>query len=235
MNMMKTEEKTTMPFPGLYDEQGHLSCSFMQLELTERIHFGQEGIYCRDRDIEGKLVVPDYVKEISPWAFFGCRKLTEIQLPESITTIGQEAFYMCVSLKKINIPDMVTEIPFAAFCYCQSLTSLKLPAYLNRIDLRALDGCHSLSRLKFPKDLKEIDKLAFYYCDHLKKIWLPDSLKKLETDAFDHCEGLRIASVSSDTDIKKNAFPPHTLIEIRNSETGSVSQIVAEESEYMEV
>ena len=43
--------------------------------MTERIHFGPEGILCSDKDIEGMLVVPDYVKKIRPWAFSGCRKL----------------------------------------------------------------------------------------------------------------------------------------------------------------
>ncbi len=234
MNMKRIENTPHTLAPGLYDKQGHMTCSFEELVLSDRIHICPEGVLCRNRYITGKLVIPDYIRKIRPWAFWGCFQLTEVILPESITEIGQEAFYMCLNLQRIHIPDRVTEIPFAAFALCRALKTVKLPKNLAKIGMRAFDGCHGLSGLKLPERLSEIERFAFYHCDNLEQLRFPDYLQMLQTGAFDCCTRLRIASVCSYTDMEHDAFPPHTLVEIRNDRNEQAIMSVAEQGNYSE-
>ena len=59
--------------------------------------------------------VPESVKEIMPYAFYGCKGLTSISLPESVVTIGDWAFY-CPNLISVTVaaePCTITEYTFS--------------------------------------------------------------------------------------------------------------------------
>ena len=64
---------------------------------------------------DAEVVIPDGVKSIGDWAFFGCSSLTSITLPRDITTIGESMFFGCYRLEKINIPAKVKTIEKRAF------------------------------------------------------------------------------------------------------------------------
>lgn len=59
---------------------------------------------------EGKEIIPDTTVIIGEGAFYGCDKLTEIEIPGSVTEIGDLAFRNCESLKELRIPASVTSI-----------------------------------------------------------------------------------------------------------------------------
>jgi hypothetical protein len=50
-----------------------------------------------------RVAIPDTVKEIGPYAFYGCSNLTEITIPASVLTIGHSAFENCTLLNKVTI------------------------------------------------------------------------------------------------------------------------------------
>lgn len=57
--------------------------------------------------------------EIREKAFYGCIKMTSVDLP-NVTTLGADAFHTCKWLETINIPKL-TAIPYQCFYYCFSL------------------------------------------------------------------------------------------------------------------
>ncbi len=46
-------------------------------------------------------IVPNSVKSIGEWAFYGCTELTSIIIPDSMTSIGDYAFYNCTVLADV--------------------------------------------------------------------------------------------------------------------------------------
>lgn len=57
--------------------------------------------------------------EIREKAFYGCIKMTSVDLP-NVATLGADAFHTCKWLETINIPKL-TAIPYQCFYYCFSL------------------------------------------------------------------------------------------------------------------
>ena len=72
-----------------------------------------------------KVVIPNTVTRLEPYAFAAQAQLSEVQLPESLRVIGQEAFAGCTSLKAIDIPNGVTEIQDRAFAGCKIFVNEK--------------------------------------------------------------------------------------------------------------
>lgn len=67
------------------------------------------------------ITIPDGVKNINGYAFYGCQNLSSINIPDGVTTIGEYAFYNCTKLSSIIIPVNVTSIGEYAFYECSSL------------------------------------------------------------------------------------------------------------------
>ena len=40
----------------------------------------------------GDVVIPEGVKSIGSWAFYGCSSLTGVTIPEGVKSIGERAF-----------------------------------------------------------------------------------------------------------------------------------------------
>lgn len=79
---------------------------FAYHDLIKTVVFG-EGIEClgvetfmRYWNIE-KIILPDSLKFIGDWAFYGCTRLTEVIIPANVTMIAR-AFYDCCNLKKVT-------------------------------------------------------------------------------------------------------------------------------------
>lgn len=62
------------------------------------------------------FVIPNTIKVISEYAFFGCT-MGEFKIPETIITIGKSAFAHCKKFKSIFIPQTVKTIGENAFEY----------------------------------------------------------------------------------------------------------------------
>ena len=63
-----------------------------------------------------KVILPETVTSITPYAFSNCENLKEVVLSEGLTHIGECAFRMCPLLDDITIPDTVLDIMSNAFC-----------------------------------------------------------------------------------------------------------------------
>ena len=49
------------------------------------------------------ITIPDGVKSIETYAFYGCSSLASITLPSGVTSIGDYAFYICSALMKMTV------------------------------------------------------------------------------------------------------------------------------------
>ena len=141
-------------------------------------YFYINGICCTSNDVIGY------------WAFYGCSRLTSLNLPASIIYIGGSAFRGCSGLTSLNLPAGITWIGENTFYGCSGLTSINLPASITEIDESAFSGCSGLTSINLPASITEIGDGAFFDCSGLTSINLPASITEIGEDAFKDCSGL---------------------------------------------
>lgn len=118
-------------------------------------------------------VLPDTVKEISAYAFYGADELTSIKLNDALVTIGDYAFAECHSLAQLAFNKSLVTIGEGAFSVS--------------------DGAGSLTTIDFDGAfaLEEIKAKAFYGANSLTDLALPSSLTTIGEAAFGGCKALR--------------------------------------------
>ena len=87
-----------------------------------------------EKQEQGSGLIPSSLKtititddeRIAPYAFRGCKYITNISFPNDISSIGKFAFYDCRSITEISIPDSITEIHERTFYYCMNLTHITI-------------------------------------------------------------------------------------------------------------
>ena len=155
------------------------------------------------------LIIPEGVKRIEDYAFYGCSFRTLV-LPASLEYLGNQVFahnyslvrvlflgdkldvipnftfLYCRALEEVSLPESVKEFGMSAFRYCTSLRSITLPAALEKIGPYALADCTQLSNVEFATNssLKTIDYDAFYNDVYLEHIDLPNTLETIGNYAF---------------------------------------------------
>lgn len=91
--------------------------------------------------LDGKLltdmVVPEGVKEIKPYTFYGMDSIRSVTLPKTLKNIAKSAFENCVSLTSVAFPEGLTGIEDAAFYGCDKLDSLSFSASMKTINWTA--------------------------------------------------------------------------------------------------
>lgn len=68
------------------------------------------------------VTIPDSIKTIGVYAFYGCTSLESATIPSSVMSIKAATFYGCTNLHEITIPSNVTIIAANAFNGCDNLT-----------------------------------------------------------------------------------------------------------------
>ena len=126
---------------------------------------------------------------IGSYAFYGCSRLTSINLPASITSIGHDAFTGCCGLTSLNLPAGITQIDNYVFLGCSGLTSISLPASITKIGEQAFLGCSGLTSISLPASITKIGEDAFRNCSGLKSIYVyAEKVPEILSDAFKGCD-----------------------------------------------
>ena len=144
------------------------------------------------------LYLPDSLKIIGEYAFYGCRNLKLQSLPDGLKQIGNSAFSGCESLSLQALPDSLTQIEVSAFSGCTSLSLQALPDGLTKIENSAFSRCTSLALQSLPKDLTQIGDYAFFGCNSLALQSLPKDLTQIGDSAFRNCTSLALQSLPED-------------------------------------
>ena len=135
--------------------------------------------------------VPDTVKTIGDFAFYGTKALESINIPDSITNIGTDAFGECSGLKEVVIPDSVTSMGEAVFYKCTSLEKVKLSVNITSPNPAVFQYCSSLKEVVLPESMKFISFFMFSYCKEITNVVLPDKLNSILSSAFQNCDNLK--------------------------------------------
>ena len=195
-----------------YDCSGLTSVNISDLEAWCKINFGDYSAnplyYAKKLYLNGELlielVIPDSIKEIKNYAFWGCSSLTSIIIPNSVTSIGESAFYGCSGLTSVTIPNSVTSIGGRAFSGCSGLTSVTIPNSVTSIGESAFYGCSGLTSVTIPTSVTSIGYSAFYRCTGLTSvIFNAENCKTMGSESspvFENCT--KLSSVAIGENVK---------------------------------
>ena len=122
-----------------------------------------------------EIIIPNDVKEIKQYAFFGCKSLYSVKNTENIEFIGKYAFYGCINLVSIDTGNKVRSIEVGTFENCTALNNVSLGDNIENIGDYAFEGCTSMTSLYIPSGVKEISNTAFADCIGIKELYIEDN------------------------------------------------------------
>lgn len=146
-------------------EGAFTQCDFEEITIPSSVKYlGSKAFEACDK-LEKIYISADLNIYDSSFAY--CSKLTTVELPDSLKSIGKYAFYGCSSLKSLNIPDSLKNIGDYAFYNCTALKSLSIPdgvdlgkysiGYYSKSEVRKMVSGFSLN-IKSSKKLKSYPK-----------------------------------------------------------------------------
>lgn len=172
------------------------------------------------------------IRAIGPDACRGLTKLDYIKIPDNIKEIGHYAFYGCSNLNYVDFGNsensQLNYIGTSAFSYCSALSGMYMPmgnptyyamgdciieratgrvvlgcansyipddGSITAIGAFAFEGCQRLSRIEIPASVKVIEIAAFEGCSKLRQVILHEGLETIEQRAFCHDNNLKEITV----------------------------------------
>jgi len=111
---------------------------------------GKRLLFC-EKDKVGIISVPSSVETIDDYAFYNCRKMTEVVLTSKLTAIPSYAFSGCEALTTCTIPEGVTKIGRFAFYRCKSLSQVTIPGTVTSIESYAFGSCALIKEAYVPE------------------------------------------------------------------------------------
>ena len=215
---------------------GKSLCS-IQVDHKHKTHYSYNNclytdciLVCCPAGLKGQFVVPSFCDQIGSSAFYGCSKLTEIDLSRmrSGSDILDRAFFGCNGLASITLPKKIARLSNNAFYACRNLKNIYIendhlhfseqdnPFYgAEQAIIYTNSGStadRAAARWKFQVSLRIkgtqlIQKNAYINRDEIVEIVLEEGIECIDEGAFMGCCSLKsIILPSSIKSIGKDAF-----------------------------
>lgn len=136
----------------------------------------------------GTLTIPEGVKEIGDYAFYGSNDVEKVVFPSSLESVGDVAFYASQNLKEVDLGTGVTVLGEMCFQDCGMLDKVEFPSQLREIKDQAFLET-KMTNVILNDGLEKIGSAAFYHTQ-VKKTYLPASVKEIGGGMFEGCEKL---------------------------------------------
>ena len=175
-----------------------------------------------DLYVDNKLVtdvtIPDGVKSIGKYAFYGYSSLKSISFPSSIRSIGESAFFDCPNLDEVyatNIEDWCkikfedtfsNPINYGSKIYIDGelATDITIPKGITKICDYAFVNSDTITNVVIPNSVISIGDSAFNCCSNLKNISIPNSVVNIGKGAFSSCFNLEKVEIPDGIKIIKD-------------------------------
>ena len=151
-----------------------------------------------------KVVIPEGVEKIGPYAFAGLTALREVVLPSTLKYIEYGAFLGCTSLEKVSGLENVVTINKQAFMNCDLQGTVSLDS-AHAIADYAFSQNPDLKKAVIPKTLRSIGAYAFAGDTSLSEVVINAEKIKLGMYAFFGCESLESIDINASV-IPSGAF-----------------------------
>lgn len=151
-----------------------------------------------------KLVLPDCIEFISPYAFWRSKAIKCITWPNSCQTI-QRACFKESTISEVDIPEGVTVIEEYAFSG-SSVIRVDIPNSCMSIGRYAFGDCRQLEQINLSNNINNIGNGAFCKTS-IKSITWPEFCFVIPDVCFKACHSLENIYINGEiSEIRKNAF-----------------------------
>ena len=155
----------------------------------------------------GNMTIPEGVETIARIAAYNCNNLNgTLKLPNSLKTIEEFAFYGTSFTGDLIIPDSVQVIGESAFCGGKFDGRLELSDSLTRIESFTFFGCQFAGDLNIPKSVTHIGEFAFFGVNFDGEIHMPESIAYIGRDAIGGSYTNSLELMGPNTVLEKDAF-----------------------------
>lgn len=164
---------------------------WLNIQIEDICFNGICEFYINGQCLDGELVIPQGITNISAYAFAGT-KITSVILPEGLVEIDNYAFLLCNNLESIVFANTIERIGSGAFSHCDILNNIQLPQNLKIIENYAFSDCKALAQIVLPYSLTDLDYYAFNMCVNLTDVYIPDCEIDIHNYVFNFCDNLTV-------------------------------------------
>lgn len=183
------------------------------------------------KNINGKYVVPNYIKKLSNYAFSGL-DITSLSFDANtaIDTIPYYAFKECLNLITVELPENLISLETSAF-YGSNIESIKIPSGVKSLSGSVFGDCKKLSTVLLPEGLHTIGAYTFAKCSSLTSIIIPSTVTVIGDYAFQNCTNLTDVKYAVSYDLNGVEADPveRTLIDATLNANGGLDGKITSE------
>ncbi len=129
-----------------------------------------------------EIVLPNSIKAIMRYAFYGCANLHHIILPEEVIFLGESCFGSS-GIQSFSCPDSITVIPNGCFSSCLQLENVHFGNSIKKLGAGAFNNCNKLLQISIPESVREIERNCFLNTG-IKYIIIPAKTERVSFEVF---------------------------------------------------
>lgn len=140
-------------------------------ELSDQILYTKDytSLYYCIPSNSGNIKIDNRTTTIINSAFYGCKKIKDVEFNEGLETIESLSFANCTGINKIVLPRGLIYLGGSVFENCSSLKTINIPNTVIEIGGFCFVET-SISEITIPGSVERIGDKAFYLCNNLKKV-----------------------------------------------------------------